>query len=208
MAKETENARLEMFCDGVFAIAITILILEIKVPPLQWINSAADLWHQLLHLWPSLFAFILSFLLIFISWMGHHNLLGLLDKTSSRFQAINGFFLFTVVINPFSTALMAEYLNTEYAQPAVFLYCLTAGLLHSLAWRLLLTSSLYPVNLTRSEADTTRIKEISKGNLIGLLANVIFTATAWWFPYVAISMNILLWSFWIYITIKVKPTDQ
>jgi len=208
MAHETENARLEMFCDGVFAIAITILILEIKVPPLQWINSAADLWQQLLHLWPSLFAFILSFLLIFISWMGHHNLLRLLDKTSSRFQSINGFFLFTVVIIPFCTALMAEYLNTEYAQPAVFTYCLTAGLLHSIAWRLLLISSLHPVALTKSQADTAKLTVILKGNLIGFILNVIITATAWWFPYVAITMNLFLWVYWIYITLKVKPGTQ
>jgi uncharacterized membrane protein len=208
MTHETENARLEMFCDGVFAIAITILILEIKVPPIQWINSPADLWQQLFHLWPSFFAFILSFLLIFISWMGHHNLLRTLDKTSSRFQAINGFFLFTVIINPFSTALMAEYLNTEYAQPAVFFYCLTAGLLHSIAWRLLLITSLRPVTLTKSAAETVKLNATVKGNLIGLLLNIAITVTAWWFPYVAISMNLFLWIFWIYITIKVKPGDQ
>jgi uncharacterized membrane protein len=120
MEKEAPNARLEMFCDGVFAIAITLLVLEIKVPPLESIHSIADVWGDIALLWPSFFALALSFTVIFISWMGHHVLLKALDKTSDKFQAVNGIFLFTVIILPFPTAFMAEYLNTASSRFLLF----------------------------------------------------------------------------------------
>ena len=84
----TENkslARLEMFSDGVFAIAITLLILEIKVPPLDSIHSVNDLVKALVHLWPSYFAFFYSFGGILIQWILHHNTFNHLDKASSPF---------------------------------------------------------------------------------------------------------------------------
>ena len=120
------NARLETFCDGVFAIAITLLILEIKVPPLDSVHSVADLWRDVGKLWPSFFALSLSFMIILISWLGHHNLLKAIDKTSSQFLLANGYFLFTLILMPFSTAFMAEYLDTSYAQPGIVVYCLNA----------------------------------------------------------------------------------
>ncbi len=124
------NQRLEMFCDGVFAIAITLLILEIKIPPIDSVHSLEDVWNAVGHLWPSFFAFSLSFIIIFIAWTGHHNLLQAVNKTSSQFQFANGYFMFTIILMPFSTAFMAEYLHTPYAQPAIFIYCLNA-LLHN-----------------------------------------------------------------------------
>jgi hypothetical protein len=72
---DNPNARLETFCDGVFAIAITLLILEVKVPPLESIHSKAELWTSFARLWPSFFALLLSFTVILITWVGHHNLL-------------------------------------------------------------------------------------------------------------------------------------
>ena len=95
------NKRLETFCDGVFAIAITLLILEIKVPPLESVRSVAALWHDLGHLWPSFFALSLSFVIILIAWIGHHNLLKNIERTSPQFQLANGFFMFTIILMPF-----------------------------------------------------------------------------------------------------------
>src|SRR4030095_16646080 len=106
-------------CDGVFAIAITLLILEIKVPPVDSVHSVNEVWHSVGRLWPSFFALTLSFTIILISWIGHNNLLKLIDKTSSQFQLANGYFMFTIILMPFSTAFMAEYLNTPFAQPAI-----------------------------------------------------------------------------------------
>ena len=77
------NERLETFCDGIFAIAITLLILEIKVPPLESVHSTADVWHAIALLWPSFFALCFSFTIILIAWIAHHNMLKTIDKSSS-----------------------------------------------------------------------------------------------------------------------------
>lgn len=126
------NDRLETFCDGVFAIAITLLILEIKIPPLNSVHSVEDVWIAIGRLWPSFFALILSFIIIFIGWIGHNNLLKGIDKTSALFQYANAFLMFSIILIPFPTSLMAEYLNTSYLQPAIMIYSLNS-LLHNIA---------------------------------------------------------------------------
>ena len=203
MTEKNPNVRLEMFSDGVFAIAITLLILEIKVPPLASMHSTADVWESVWHLWPSFLALILSFIVILISWIGHHNTLKLLDKTSDRFQFVNGFFLFTVVIIPFPTAFMAEYLNTSYAQPAIVFYCLCI-LLHNIGWRLLLRCIFKPASLTKDPSSDDHIKRMAKGSRYGTFIDSALIIVAWWLPYVALALSLLLWIFWLYISLAKK----
>ena len=139
-------ARLEMFSDGVFAIAITLLILEIKVPHISSVHSLNDLIAALVHLWPSYFAFTYSFGGILIQWIIHHNTVNHLDKTSRPFLYCNGFLMLTIVFFPFPTALLAEYINTEYAMPAIVFYGL-ASIVNSLAWLLFIRTIEYPKRL-------------------------------------------------------------
>lgn len=134
-----ENARIEAFSDGVFAIAITLLILEIKVPPYASIQSVGDLWKGLYQLWPSYFAFVLSFGIILVSWVNHHYLFNTLGKSSRTFLYANGFLLLTITFMPFPTALLAQYIGTEYAKPAIAFYCF-GGVVNSIGWMLLLHS--------------------------------------------------------------------
>src|SRR5215831_707694 len=100
------NSRLEAFCDGVFAIALTLLIIEIKIPAPEHINTTGDLWLALKHLLPSVYAFVLSFCIILITWVNHHAALRLVNKSSYPFIYANGFLLLTVVFMPFPTALL------------------------------------------------------------------------------------------------------
>ena len=71
MAEENVNSRLEAFCDGVVAIALTLLIINIKVPASVTINNTAEFWLALKHIAPSIVAFILSFIGILITWVNH-----------------------------------------------------------------------------------------------------------------------------------------
>ena len=119
MAEENVNSRLEAFCDGVFAIALTLLIIDIKIPPSVKIETTSDFWLALKHVVPSLFAFILSFIIILITWVNHHASLKLVNKSSPSFIFANGFLLLTVVFLPFPTALLGEYLLTDHSAPAV-----------------------------------------------------------------------------------------
>src|SRR5205085_1947610 len=98
------TARLETFCDGVFAIAVTLLILEIKVPVIATINSTHTLVDALKEQWPSWMAFLLSFGTILIAWANHHGAFKLISRSSPLFNFINGFFLLTIVILPYPTS--------------------------------------------------------------------------------------------------------
>ena len=202
MIEKNPNAHLESFSDGVFAIAITLLILEIKVPPLASMNSIAEVWNAIWHLWPSFFALILSFGMILISWIGHHNSFKLLDKTSDRFQFANGFFLFTVVIIPFPTAFVAEYLNTPYAQPAMVFYCL-CSLLHNVGWRLLFRYMLKP-SLVKDSTSHNHLEGRAKGARYGTFIYFALVVVAWWLPYAALILSLLLWLYWAYLSLTKK----
>src|SRR2546430_9492440 len=110
MAETNSNTRLEAFCDGVFAIALTLLIIDIKIPSTEHIDNTADFWLALKHLAPSIFTFVLSFAIILITWVNHHNIFKLVHKSSAKFIYANGLLLLSVVFLPFPTALMGEYI--------------------------------------------------------------------------------------------------
>lgn len=192
MSASNVNMRLETFCDGVFAIAITLLILDIKVPPLEAVHSVGELWHALGQLWTSFFALSLSFIIILIAWVGHHNLLKALDKTSTHFQFANGFFLFTVIMLPFTAGLMAAYMNTPYAQPAIVCYCLN-GILHNIGWNVLYASILKPKPLDKDTIGIEYIQQSAKGAKYGLILYPSMALLSRWFPYIALVINVLIW---------------
>jgi uncharacterized membrane protein len=116
------NARLEAFCDAVFAIAMTLLIIEIKAPHLPHDATSGELWAALKALLPHAFAFVLSFGIILITWVNHHEVLKVIERSSMPFIYANGFMLLTCVIMPFPTALLGNSLFTDHAAPAVVLY--------------------------------------------------------------------------------------
>jgi uncharacterized membrane protein len=103
-----ETGRIEAFSDGVFAIAITLLILEIKVP-LQ--VGPGNLGNALLHEWPSFLAFLASFFTIGVMWMNHHRLFTLIAAADDALLALNLVLLLGITWIPFPTALLATHLK-------------------------------------------------------------------------------------------------
>jgi uncharacterized membrane protein len=202
----TENkslARLEMFSDGVFAIAITLLILEIKVPPINSIHSANDLINALVYLWPSYFAFVYSFGGILIQWILHHNTFNHLDKTSRPFLYTNGFLLLTIVFFPFPTALLATYINTGYAMPAIVFYGI-ACVINSLAWLLFIHSIKKPRRLLNDAFSSEEYNKLKKSNHFAIVIYLSTTLLAVWFPYTALIISVALWVLWIYLSLIEK----
>jgi uncharacterized membrane protein len=98
--------RLEAFSDGVFAVAITLLVLEINVP------GGDNLWHDLKEDWPSFAAFAVSFWVIGIVWATHHTVIAHLARADRGVLYLNLLLLMALVLTPFSTALMAEHLRS------------------------------------------------------------------------------------------------
>jgi len=201
-----ENARIEAFSDGVFAIAITLLILELKVPPSESVHSVNDLWKGLLDLWPSYFAFGLSFGILLVSWVNHHYLFNLLHKSSRRFLYANGFLLMTITFMPFPTALLAEYITSDFAKPAIAFYCF-GGVVNSIGWNLLLHTVYKPEMLLHPSINRNVIDGIKRSTQLGFVVYVIATVLAFWFPTAALILNLLLWIVWITLSINVKNNE-
>lgn len=123
---ETDTQRLEAFSDGIFAIAITLLILEIKVPQVNPNEGTTSLASGLFALWPSYFAYIFSFIMIGIFWANHHYVFNLYERSNRIFKLINLFFLMFISFLPFPTAVLARYItDTQQRQTAIILYALT-----------------------------------------------------------------------------------
>jgi uncharacterized membrane protein len=198
-----ENARIEAFSDGVFAIAITLLILELKVPPHNSVHSVSDLWKALAQLWPSYFAFLLSFGIILVSWVNHHYLFNALDKSSRPFLYANGFLLLTITFMPFPTALLAQYIGTEYAKPAIAFYCF-GGIVNSMGWNLLLYTVFRPKLLLHDSISVSHIDKIWNTIKIGFVVYVFTTGVAFIYPMIALIMNLMLWIVWVTLSITEK----
>jgi uncharacterized membrane protein len=109
--RPNETARLEAFSDGVFAIAITLLVLEL-IQTLHPQNGESML-KSYLHHWEPFLAFLIGFLTILVCWINHHHVFDYINKTDSKLFWINGFVLLMVTFTPFPTAFLAEYLEKE-----------------------------------------------------------------------------------------------
>ena len=111
--------RMEIFSDGVFAIAITLLVLEL---PFEQVHEG-ELDTALRDHWPSLVAFALSFITIGIAWMHHNAMVDALEHVDRLALFLNLLFLMTIAFLPFPTALLADYMDTsEDSTAAVFVY--------------------------------------------------------------------------------------
>lgn len=120
---EKETGRLEAFSDGVFAIAITLLTLELKVPHFEaGGNMTARLTSGLTNQWPSYVAFLTSFFTVLIMWVHHHAIFRLVKGTDVTLLFANGLLLMLVTLVPFPTAVVAEYLRTPAAAVAGTFY--------------------------------------------------------------------------------------
>ena len=129
--------RIEAFSDGIFAIAITLLILEIHVPHTRDGGPVPSLAASLAHLGPAYFAYIFSFVMIGIYWANHHYLFRLFQRTDHVFNLLNVLFLMCISFLPFPTAVLSEYFtNTPNHGSAVSFYMLGL-LLPAGAWSLL-----------------------------------------------------------------------
>lgn len=205
MSDKTETARLEAFCDGVFAIAITLLILEIKIPPVGSLHTVHDFWLHLLEDWPSWFGFSLSFIIILVSWVNHHNIFKIINKSSPQFTYANGFMLFTIVVLPFSTRLMSGYFTTALAQPAITVYCFSI-LLHNISWILFERTSMRPASLFKDKASRDMFaKAVYMPSRIAFLFYSSLCVLSFWLPFISMSLMTASWVYWIFTAIHIDP---
>jgi len=202
MAEANPNSRLEAFCDGVFAIALTLLIIDIKIPSTEIINNTSDFWLALKHIAPSIFAFLLSFAIILITWVNHHNSLKLINKSSVSFIYANGFLLLTVVFIPFPTSLIGEYLFTDHLAPAVILYNSLLAF-QAIGW-ILLTRTALKNQLTKNEKSALTIRKNGKFGYFAFAVYILCAIIAFWFPLTITIATALIWIFWLLWGVNIK----
>jgi uncharacterized membrane protein len=121
----SQTARLEAFSDGVFAIAVTLLILEIHVPARE---HAETLGHELLRIWPSYLGYLTSFLTIGVMWINHHHVFELIARVDRTMLLLNTLLLMLIAFVPFPTAVLAQFIETGGARSAAVLYGATLTL--------------------------------------------------------------------------------
>lgn len=113
---ERGTGRIEAFSDGVFAIAITLLVIEIGVPHLKDEPGGTTLFGALTEQWPSYLGYVISFLVIGIVWANHHNRFRFIARSNHILLFLNTLFLMCVAFIPFPTAVLAEYIEGTDAE--------------------------------------------------------------------------------------------
>jgi uncharacterized membrane protein len=119
-SQEREVARIAAFSDGVFAIAITLLALQLEIP----FGDRVDVWAELRDLWPSLLSFAISFAVIGGYWIAHHRLFALVERYDRRLLWLNLLTLFFIVLMPFTTSLIGEHGGSD---ASVIVYALSVA---------------------------------------------------------------------------------
>ena len=107
--------RLAALSDGVFAVAMTLLVLDLRAPSVEAVHSELDLWHALLSLTPRLLIYMMSFVTLGIFWVGQQTQLNHLQRSNRNLTWMHLGFLFVVTVTPFSTSLLAEHMEFRLA---------------------------------------------------------------------------------------------
>jgi uncharacterized membrane protein len=177
------TSRLEAFSDGVFAIAITLLVLEIRVP-----GQGASLSSALLHHWPSYFAYAVSFLTIGIMWVNHHQLFKFVKATDRKLLFVNLGLLLCVAFVPFPTSVVAEFIrNAGQARAAAVLYGVTFTVT-AVFWQLLWYWAIKRPEILSERADRAAVSAIDRGFWLGLPVYAAGTAVALASPIASIAI--------------------
>ncbi len=158
-------------------------------------EMVSNLWAGLLALWPSYIAFALSFFVILVMWVNHHELMRLVHTVGYPFLFANGLVLLTVTFVPFPTAVLAEHLATTDASAAATFYCGTF-VMNSLAWALLLWA-IVRGQLFRADVDAGTIGRIRRAYLAGPPVYIIATLVVLVQPVLGLALNASLWLLWI-----------
>ena len=166
----SETARLEAFSDGIFAIAATLLILDVNI------NGSGSVAHQLVQAWPSYAAYGISFATLGIVWVNHHTVFTQIDKVNRTFLFINVLFLMVVAFTPFPTRVLAENLREQSKAAAIF-YGLTytaMAVCYGALWFYAATGR----RLIAATADQRTVSGISRSFRPGTLIYAVATLSA------------------------------
>jgi uncharacterized membrane protein len=191
---ERETGRVEAFSDGVFAIAVTLLVLDLKVP------HPADLGPQsllaaLTRQWPTFLAYLTSFATILVMWVNHHKMFSHIHRVDDRFLFLNGLLLLFITFVPFPTSLVADYLRHPESRVAALIYAGTYEAI-AIAFNLLWNYVCASPRLLSPHASLSRVRAIRKQYMTGPILYAIAFALCFYSVSAGLAFCMLLAVYW------------
>jgi len=179
--------RLEAFSDGVFAIAITLLILEVKIPSHEDLVQSGGLRAYLVHLWPSYFAYFFSFFVIGVYWANHHYLCQFFVRTNHYFSMLTILFLMSMAFLPYPTALLGDFISDEAHRGTAISFYIFGGLLFpALTWNLMWRYGSFKNRILDVRLKDAFVKKLSRLYLSSLVFISLVMVLSFFFPIISI----------------------
>lgn len=196
---EKKTARLEAFSDGIFAVAITLLAIEIGISEYQNPTNL-NLWEKITDKWAEYFAYFNSFATVLLIWMGHHNIFNKIWKANHWIILLNGLVLLFVALFPFPTKTVGTFIGTDAVNTAVAFYAGFTGLIVLS----LLFLNLGIINNSKSIINPTKnlswFKNQVKQQILAIMVYVVAAFIAFYNPTISLALTFLMWVFWAIVT--------
>lgn len=171
------RGRLEAFSDGVFAIAMTLLVLNLNIKEL---THGTHLLDALVMLWPSFLSYAVSFMVLGIIWANHHYLFSYIKRVDHLFLLINVLFLMIVAFIPFPASLIAGYLHLPAERRAAALFYSGTMVLMALAYLGIWSYATLNHRLVDSALEPAFIRITTRRYRYGLFLYLLAFTTAYW----------------------------
>jgi uncharacterized membrane protein len=171
--------RLAALSDGIFAVAMTLLVLDLRAPAGESIHTEHDLWHALLALSPKLLMYLMSFMTLGIFWVGQQTQLNHLERSERSLTWIHILFLCTICLMPFTTTLLAEHTQLRTSLIVYWLNILLSGTALYFSWVCALGNHLVRDEISPDIHRAIRRRIVIAQSLYALGALLCFFNTYW-----------------------------
>jgi len=192
---DREAGRLEAFSDGIFAVAITLLALDIGLPKGNF-ETEGSLLRGIFALWPKYFAYLNSFVTILLMWMAHHSIFNMVKHVTKPLIIANGFLLLLAVLTPFPTRVLGDFiLSGSFRTAAVFYtgFFILISIAFTILWFVIKGDQrILKVHITHDLIiSQTRIE------FTGLACNILILLTTLLNPWAGLILNTAMWIYWL-----------
>ena len=205
--KPSTTRRLEAFSDNVFSIAITLLILEIKIPSADEVHGAGGLWPALAARWPNYIGYLMSFLVVGVMWTNHHAIFEYLRRINRKLIIANLFLLLGISFLPFPTAVLADHLSDESTRNAATVFYGATLAYTSLMFNILWWVGRSEERFVESSMPEHGRRTITLRYAVALVAYVLATLLAFVNVWLSLAIHLLLTAWNAFSERKKKNVD-
>lgn len=171
--------RVASLSDGIFAFAMTVLVLDLRLPAPETIHSEPQLWHAMIQLSPQIVMCLMSFLSLGIFWNAQQTQMNFMVRSDRNFHWIHLLFLFAVVLVPFSTKLLAAFIAYRLALAVYWLNIFLIGVVLYSSWRYVGRAGLVKEDVSKEIRRAISERIITAQSLYALGALLCFISTRW-----------------------------